>query len=126
MLIKERKHFRNARRKCHCGTGIFSDIFGKVTQAVGSQTAKTIGSKAVEGLAKGVQQGAEHGAKELIKTGVNKLTKPKQVTLTDSLPSLTSTMNTMNTMSPTSTDTDTKVRNLMSLLKKGSGIKTII
>ena len=125
MLIKERKHFRNARRKCHCGTGIFSDIFGKVTQAVGSQTAKTIGSKAVEGLAKGVQQGAEHGAKELIKTGVNKLTKPKQVTLIDSnsVPSLTSTM---NTMSPTSTDTDAKVRNLMSLLKKGSGIKTII
>ena len=75
MLIKQRRHFRNARAiggSISNGSGLFSDIISKVTSIASSSAAKQLGKSALEGATKGVKAGSEYAAKRGVEAIVNK------------------------------------------------------
>lgn len=119
MLIKQRAHFANARRRSgtcpSTGGSIFGDVISSIGKAATSGTAKAIGQKALEGITKGIQQGAEYGAREATKKLVDKITKSKTSKKTP-IQSISSTLQ---------DDTESRTRMLLDALKSGSGIKTI-
>ena len=124
MIVPKRKHFHYYDDYYH-GSGIFDNIISKVSSAVTSSAAKEIGRKSLEGIAKGAQKGSEDAARLLIKNTINKMTSPKK-----EVPAMTSKKE-VPAMTPTNIKNnhetiDERTRMLLTALKHGSGIKTII
>ena len=119
MLVKQRTHFRDSRKKSGTDMSSGGSIFGSILGALSSETAKSIGKSAVEGVSKGVQKGAEEAGRRAITHVVDKATrgkKGKKVTL------LTGTTG-EKVLAPE--EIDERTRRLLNALKGGSGIKTI-
>ena len=110
MLIKKRKHFKNAREIN--GTGILSNIIGSISSAAASETGKAVTKGLTDGAISGLKSGAEQGTKELVKAGFKKLEpseKKQQFTLTPR----------------TNSSNDTRINELVKNIRSGSGIKII-
>lgn len=117
MLIKQRTHFRDSRKMSGTDMSSGGSIFGSILGAVTSETAKTLGKSAVDGITKGVSEAAKKGAEEAGRRAVTSI-------LDRATQRKTGTVTTKGT-APSATNIDERTRRLLDALKSGSGIKVI-